>query len=350
LEYALKVAYFTAIREIKIADEPKPQLQRPHDVMLRMNILGVCGSDVHYYTHGRIGEQVLSYPFTIGHECSATVVEVGSAVKNLAPGDRVAVDPAFSCGRCDQCLGGRANTCRNIRFMGAPDQAPGASVEYYVLPAENCFRIPDSMSLEQAALVEPLTIGLYSVRLGQVFPGARMGVLGAGPIGLSVIMCAKAAGDCAIYASELLESRLAAAQRCGADWTANPRQCDIAAKIAELEPLGLDLVFECTGDPSCIDLGQRLLKPGGTLVMVGIPNDMQVSFDIHLMRRQELVFKNVRRQKGCIEPMIAMIQSGRIDPGRLLTHRFPLERIGEAFDTVAGYRDGVVKALVEMPT
>jgi L-iditol 2-dehydrogenase len=346
----MKVAYFTGLRDIQLADEPKPALSRPEDVLLRINWVGVCGSDVHYFTHGRIGEQILQYPATIGHELCATVAETGSAVKGLAPGDRVAVDPAISCGQCDQCRAGRANTCRKVKFMGAPGQVPGATVEYCVMPAENCLRIPDSMSLEQAVLVEPLSIGLYSVRLGQVFPGARMAVLGTGPIGLSVILCAKATANCTIYATELLDERIEAARRCGADWTGNPRHEDIAAAIADQEQLGLDLVFECSGDPACIDQGQQMLKPGGTLVIVGIPDDLHVQFDIHTMRCNELVFKNVRRQKGCMGPVIEMIGAGRIDPIPLVTHRFPLARIREAFETVASYRDGVIKALVEMPS
>jgi len=175
-------------------------------------------------------------------------------------------------------------------------------------------------------------------------------VLGAGPIGLSVLLCAKATAACTVYMTDLIDQRLAVARLCGADWTGNAGTDDVAAAIEQREPWGLDLVFECSGDPQIIDHAQRMLTPGGTLVLVGIPPAPRVSFDSHHMRRQELTFKNVRRQRGCVAPVIRLISQGRIDPDPLLTHRFPLERIRDAFELVADYRDGVIKAIVELST
>ncbi len=342
----MKVAYFTGLRELEIREEPRPKLDRPDAVLLRIDRVGVCGSDVHYYRNGRIGDQVVEYPATIGHECAGTVVEVGSAVGRLRPADRVAVDPAMVCGECDQCLAGRPNTCRELQFMGCPGEAPGAVAEYRVLPAENCFAIPEGVTLEQAVLVEPLSVGLYAVRLGRLGQEMRVGIFGAGPIGLSVLLCAKARASCRVYMTDLLDERLEVARQCGADWTGNAAGEDVEGAIGGREPRGLDLVFECSGDPACIDRAQRLLGPGGTLVLVGIAPVEQVSFDPHIMRRMELTFKNVRRQIGCVRPVIEMIGRGQIDPGPLLTHRFPLGRIREAFELVAGYRDGVIKAVI----
>jgi L-iditol 2-dehydrogenase len=344
----MKAAYFTGLRELEIRDAPEPKLQRPGDVVLRIDRVGVCGSDVHYYLDGRIGDQIVEYPATIGHECSGTVVEVGPAVEHLRPADRVAVDPAMVCGECDQCRGGRPNTCRKLQFMGCPGEALGALAEYRVLPGGNCFAIPEGMTLDQAALVEPLSVGLHAVRLGEVRPDVRIAVLGAGPIGLSVLLCAKAHGSCMVYMADLIDERLTVARQCGADWTGNADHGDATAEIAQQQPRGLDLVFECSGDPACIDEGQRLLRPGGTLVLVGIPPVEQVGFDPHVMRRKELCFQNVRRQIGCVGPVIRMIGRRQIDPAPLLTHRFPLTRIREAFELVAGYRDGVVKALIDV--
>ena len=344
----MRVAYFTGLRKLEICDVPEPKLTRPDAVLLRIDRVGVCGSDVHYYTQGRIGEQVVQYPATVGHECSGTVIEVGRAVERLKPGDRVAVDPAMVCGQCDQCRAGRPNTCRNIQFMGSPGQAPGAIAEYRVVPAENCLAIPDSVSLDQAALIEPLSIGLYAARVGDVYPAARIAVLGTGPLGLSVLLCAKAAAPCTVYATDLLDERLAVARKCGADWTGNPQKEDVVAQILEEAPWGLDMVFECSGDPSCIDQGMRLLTPGGTLLVIGIPPTAQVSFDAHVMRTKELAFKAVRRQKGCVAPAIRLISEGHVDTAPLLTHRFPLEQIQDAFELVAGYRDGVIKAVIEV--
>ena len=344
----MKVAYLTGLGQLEIRDEPEPGIERPGDVLVRIDRVGVCGSDVHYYTSGRIGQQICRYPESVGHECSGTVMEVGSAVEGLEAGDRVAVDPAFVCGACDQCQAGRRNTCRNIRFMGSPGQAPGAMAEYRVVPGSNCLVIPDAVSLDQAALAEPLTIGMHAVRLAELYPGARIAVLGSGPIGLGVLVCAKMTAPVSVYVTDLIDRRLAVAEACGADWTGSPEREDVVAAVAEREPRGLDVVFECSGDPACIDQGIRLLTPGGTLMLVGIPPTPQVSFDVHTTRTKELVLKNVRRQKGCIAPVIRSIAQGQIDTGLLLTHHFPLDEIRDAFELVAAYRDGVIKAMIHV--
>jgi L-iditol 2-dehydrogenase len=344
----MKTAYFTALRQLELRDEPEPTLAGAGDVLVRIERLGVCGSDVHYYVDGRIGDDRVRYPATLGHECAGTVVKVGPEVRNLTPGDRVAVDPAVSCGACDQCLAGRANTCRNLQFMGCPDQAPGAAAEYRVLPAINCFAVPETISLDEAALVEPLSIGLHAVRLAAMKPGARAAVLGVGPIGLGVLLCAKALAPATIHATDLIDARLDVARRCGADSTGNPRRDDVVAAIGREEPLGLDVVFECSGDPACLDQAQQLLAPGGTLVMVGIPPTVRVDFDAHLVRRKELTLRGVRRQNQCVGPVIELMASGRLDARGLVTHRFPLEGIREAFELVAGYRDGVIKAMIDV--
>ena len=344
----MRVAYFTGLRKIEIRDEPRPRIARPDDVLLRIERVGVCGSDVHYFVDGRIGQQLVEYPATLGHECAGTVVEVGSAVKDLAAGTRVAVDPAFSCGQCDQCKAGRAHTCRNLQFMGCPGEAPGAVADYRVVPARNCLAVPDSISLDVAALAEPLTVGRHAVRLAGLQANARIGILGTGPIGLSVLMCAKAIGSCTVYATDLIPERLEVARECGADWTGDPKSVDVEKEIGREQPHGLEVVLECSGDPACVDQAQRMLAPGGTLVMVGIPPVARISFDGHVMRRKELVHQAVRRQNACLGPVIRLIGEGRIDARRLLTHGFPLEQITDAFELVAAYRDGVVKAMIEL--
>ncbi len=344
----MKVAYFTALRRIELRDEPTPTIDQPEQVLVRIDRLGVCGSDVHYYAQGGIGLQRVAFPATLGHECAGTIVEVGSEVTRLKPGDRVAIDPAFACGTCDQCRVGRQHTCRNLRFMGCPGQAPGAAAELAVLPAANCLPVPDAVSLDMAVLAEPLSIGLHAVRLGEVYPAARIAILGSGPIGLSVLLCAKVQAPCTIYATDLLESRVELARQCGADLALNASQADAVATIAQHEPFGLDLVFECSGDPACMDHAAALLTPGGTLVQVGIPPAPRVEIDPHAFRVKELSVRNVRRQKGCVAPVIRMMAEGHIDAAPLVTHHFPLSQIGDAFELVADYRDGVVKAMVDV--
>lgn len=344
----MKVAYFTELRTIVINEEPEPGPPGPREVLVRIRRVGVCGSDVHYYLEGKIGDQILPYPATLGHECAGTVVAVGSEVRDLVPGMDVAIDPAFSCGQCDQCRSGRPHTCRNLRFMGAPGEAPGAAAEFRLVPAENCFPVPQGLSLEEAVLAEPLSIALHAIRLGGVTPGMRVGVIGCGPIGLGILAVLRHAGAGPLYASEPLAYRREVAVALGCRKTIDPRRQNVRDSILEEEPRGLDVVFECSGDPDVIDVAQEILTPGGTLVIVGIPTQPLVSFNIHRMRRVELTFRNVRRQVGCMKPALTALALGHVPSKLFLTHVFPLGRIGEAFETVAQYADGVVKALVDL--
>ncbi|MHB8899488.1 MAG: zinc-dependent alcohol dehydrogenase [Thermoguttaceae bacterium] len=343
----MREARFTALRKIAVADVAEPSIQQADQVKVRIDRVGICGSDVHYFVHGRIANRVVTYPATLGHECAGTVVDAGDQA-DLIPGTRVAVDPALTCGRCDQCRSGRSNTCRHLQFLGTPQEAPGAVADFRVLPARNCLPIPDSLSLDDAALIEPLSVGLHSVRLGQLTDAQRIGILGCGPIGLSVLLCARSqARGLTAFATDLLPERVAVARACGADW-AGVSDASLVETVLEKEPLGLDCVFECSGDPACIDQAMRMLTPGGRLILVGIPPTAELTFDVHRMRTSELTFRNVRRQEGCMEPVIRMMADGHIDAAPLITHRFPLDRIEPAFEMVAAYGDGVIKAMLDL--
>jgi L-iditol 2-dehydrogenase len=344
----MKAVFLTGIRQMEIRETSPPEISDPHGVLLRIGVVGVCGSDVHYYTTGRIGNLIVNYPEWTGHECAATVVGVGNQVKKVTVGQRVAVDPLIPCGRCDQCLSGREHTCRDQKFLACPGQGPGALAEYLVMPERSCYVIPDGMSMVQAAVVEPLSIGLYAQRLAKIQPGAKIAILGSGPIGLCVLLASCAACDCAVYATDLLDERLEVARRCGATWTGNPKQIDVVRAIRELEPLGVDFVFECAGQQETLDQSIELLKPGGTVLMIGIPEVDRVGFNIHTMRRKEIQLQNVRRQNECMAPAIELVSKGAIDLDKLVTHHFSLGETKQAFDLVADYRDGVVKAIVHV--
>ena len=344
----MRAAFLTGIRQMEIRETSQPEISDPHSVLLRIGAVGVCGSDVHYYTAGRIGSLVVKYPEWTGHECAGTIVGVGDQAKRLKVGQRVAVDPLIPCGHCDQCLSGREHTCRNQGFLACPGQGPGALAEYLVMPERSCYAIPGGMTMVQAAVVEPLSIGLYAQRLAQMQPGAKIAILGSGPIGLCVLLSSLAACDCTVYATDLLDERLEVARRCGATWTGNPKQTDVVRAIRELEPLGVDFVFECAGQQETLDQSIELLKPGGTVLMIGIPEVDRVSFSIHTLRRQEIRLQNVRRQNQCITPAIELVSNGAINLDQLVTHHFSLAETKQAFDLVADYRDGVVKAVVHV--
>jgi L-iditol 2-dehydrogenase len=344
----MQAAFLLGIRQIQIRETPEPKLSGPRDVLVRVETVGVCGSDVHYYTAGRIGSQVVESPWILGHECAGTVVAVGSAVTHLRPGERVAIDPLASCGSCDQCRAGRAHTCRNQKFLGSPGQLPGALCEFLVMPAESCFPVPSAMTAVQAAAVEPLSIAVYARQLSGAPLGAKIAILGTGPIGLCVMLACRAAGEPAIYATDLVDERLAVARRCGAEWVGNPTRQDIVAEISKRQPLGLDFVFECAGEQETLDQGIELIKPGGTLLIVGIPEEDRVSFNIHLLRRKEVRIENVRRQNRCVAPAIELVARGAVSLDPLVTHHFSLEETQAAFEMVAARRDGVVKAIVHL--
>ncbi len=333
------------IRKIEFRQVPDPQLQTDKDVLLKIAEVGVCGSDIHYYTKGRIGDQIVKYPFTVGHECSAIVTAVGKNVTHVKPGDRVAVDPAVACLQCDQCLSQRYNTCRHQRFLGCPDQIEGCLCEYIVMPEENCFRIGDTMSLIQAALVEPLSIGVYAAKLSKNIAAQAIGILGAGPIGLSVLLAAKHAGVAAFFVTDKINERLLIAKQVGASWIGNPDKDNLVDLI---KPNSLDAVFECCGDQQALDQALDLLKPGGELLILGIPDTNRVSFDVHKLRRKEISIQNVRRQNNCTQPAIDLIENKQLDIDFMATHHFSFEQTAEAFEMVASYEDGVIKAMIQV--
>lgn len=337
----------TGIRKMEMKEVPDPVIKEPDEVKIKMLTLGVCGSDIHYYTQGKIGSQQVKFPFTVGHEGAGMVIETGEKVTRVKTGDIIAIEPSLPCGKCDQCLAGRPHTCRNIRFLGCPGQAEGALSEFLVMPEANCIPLPDNLKPDHGSISEPLAIGVYAVKLSGGVNGLKIGILGFGPIGMSVMLAAKADGAEKIYVTDKIDRRLAIASLEKADYTGNPLRDNIIHGIRDKEPLGLDVVFECCGQQEALDQAVDLLKPGGKILIVGIPEFDNWSLNVENTRRRELMIRFVRRQVNCTEYAIEMMHNGRIDISNMVTHRFPLNRTKEAFDLVAGYEDGVMKAMID---
>jgi L-iditol 2-dehydrogenase len=250
------------------------------------------------------------------------------------------------CFKCDQCLAGRPHTCRNIIFMGCPGQAEGCLSEYVVIPSSSCYPISEKITFEQAALSEPLSIGLYATMLAGKLNKTRIAVLGSGPIGISVMLSANHYGAERVYMTDLLDERLTIAKSMGAHWTGNPDKEDIVNSIGKEEPLQLDVVFECCGKQEALNQAFTLLKPGGILVIVGVPSFENWIIGTEEMRKKELVIRNLRRQNEALHPTLELISSGKIKPQKMVTHTFMFDQVARAFDLVAGYKDGVMKAMI----
>jgi L-iditol 2-dehydrogenase len=337
----------TGIRRMEMKEVPTPALLSDHDVRIKLKATGVCGSDIHYYVSGKIGDQVVEYPFTVGHESAGQVEAVGKEVSRVKPGDRIAIEPAMPCWECDQCRAGRPHTCRNLRFLGCPGQAEGSLSEYIVMPESSCFKIPDHMSYDEAVISEPLAIGLYAVKQSIPMEGARVGILGFGPIGMSVLLPARALGASEVFVSDKIDERLNIAGENGATLTANAAHEDVVGKFTEQAPALLDVVFECCGQQDALENAVDLLKPGGKLMIIGIPEFENWSLPVDKCRRKELCIQNVRRQNESVQDALDMMASGALSVRAMATHRFPFERSKEAFDLVAAYGDGVMKAMID---
>ena len=344
----MKAQMLTGLRTIELREVPTPSMVCLTDVLLKVEVVGVCGSDVHYYETGRIGSQVVQYPFIVGHECAATVAAVGPAVKGLKVGQSVAVEPAVPCHTCDQCRVGRQHTCRGLKFLGCPGQIPGCLSEYLVMPAECCLPIDGRITPQQGALCEPFAIGVYAVQQSAVKPQMAVAILGAGPIGLSCLAAARAEGAGTVFMTEIISERVVIARKAGAGWVGNPRAEDVVAAIMKQQPGGLDVVYECAGQQETIDQALALLKPGGKLMLIGIPRHDKIYFCPDLMRRKEISVINVRRQNHCTQKAIDLIAQNKVNLDYMITHTFDFEHTAEAFELVAGYRDGVVKAMIKV--
>ncbi|MHC4122795.1 MAG: zinc-dependent alcohol dehydrogenase [Planctomycetota bacterium] len=343
----MKAVVLTGIRQMEIRDVPDPEIKRDTDVLLKIERVGVCGSDVHYYETGRIGSQIVQYPYIVGHECSATVVEVGKEVDKVKRGDEIVVEPAVSCDKCEQCRMGRENTCYNLKFLGTPGQGEGCLSEYIVMPQKCCFPTRGAITLEQAALCEPFAIGVYTVKNSMANEDTSIAILGSGPIGLSCMIAAKAKGINLIFMTDKLDYRVDIDKEQNAVWAGNPDREDIVKAILEHKPLGVDVVYECAGKQETIDEAVELLRPGGVIMLVGIPQLERISFAIDKIRRKELTIINVRRQNHCAQTAIDLVASGKARIDFMATHHFEFEQSKKAFDMVSGYSDGVVKAIIE---
>lgn len=342
----MKVVALTGIRKIEILEQPIPELINDNDVLIKVKSIGVCGSDIHYYKTGRIGSQIVKYPFVVGHEGAGIVIKTGKNVTRVKEGDKIAIEPSMPCFKCDQCNNGRHNTCRNLKFLGCPGQASGCLSEYIIMPESSCIPFYSDVSFAEALISEPLAIGIYAAKLAGDTKNKDIAILGYGPIGMSVHYALRIQGYGKIFVSDLLDYRLNISKEMGSNYIGNPSYENIEEKFLQKLPNGFDIIFECCGKQEAIDNSLQLLKPGGKIMLIGIPEFDNWIFNADLIRRKELSIINVRRQNHCSELAVELIDKKIIDVKPFITHQFNYKDSRIAFETVMNYSDKVMKAII----
>jgi L-iditol 2-dehydrogenase len=310
----MKVARLYSVGDIRLQDEPVPT-PGLNEALVRVTSVGLCGSDLLWFREAGIGDARLARPLVLGHEF-AGVTDAGQ---------RVAVDPAIPCEECEYCRTGNPNLCTQLRFAGH-GQEDGALREFVAWPKRYLFSIPDTVSDADGAMLEPLGVALHAVDLGKIQPGMRVGVFGCGPIGLLVIQVARLAGAMEVFVIEPLSTRLDIARGLDArEWTSGQE---------------VDVAFECAGENGAVEDAIAAAKPGGRVVLIGIPANDRTSFPASVARRKGLTIKLVRRMKFTYPRAIQLVESGKVDVRSLVSHQFPLEQAQQAF-TVAQRREGL---------
>lgn len=312
---------------LRVEQVGRPSLDADQ-VLVRIESVGVCGSDVHYFREGRIGDFVVEAPLILGHEASGVIVAVGSAVAPARIGERVAIEPQRACRLCPQCKRGRYNLCVNIEFYATPP-IDGAFAEYAAIQADYAFRIPDGMSLDAAALCEPLSVGVWSNQKAGTAPGSRILIAGAGPIGIVAAQVARAFGASEVIVTDPVAERRATVLRFGASQVIDPVAEDVGALGLEV-----DAFIDASGAPSAVRAGIRALGPGGRAVLVGMGAD-DVNLPVSRIQGRELVVTGVFRYANTWPIAIGLAASERVDLDALVTGHFGLDQVEAAFTATA---------------
>ncbi len=351
----MRVAVMHGIRDVRLETRaiPKPNAD---EVLVKIQRVGVCGSDVHYFTDGHIGHYVVEKPMILGHESAGVVAAVGSEVSSLKIGDRVSLEPGYPCRTCYHCKRGRYNLCPDMTFMATPP-IDGAFAEYVAWKSDFVFKIPDSMSLDAAALLEPLAVGVWAVQRAQIGMGASVVVFGAGPIGCTTLQAAKAAGATTIIAVDLEPFRLELAKKLGATHTINGRDNNVLEQIRAITSLltgltgssaGVDAAFETAGSLITCRMTIEATRSGGVAILVGLPADPLVSLDIVAAASREVDIRGQFRYANCYPAALELVAQGRVNLDAMITHRFHLDQAHQALEFSDKEKKTSMKVMVEV--
>jgi L-iditol 2-dehydrogenase len=335
-----RAAVLYAAGDLRVEDRATPE-PGPREVLVEIAAVGVCGSDVHYYEHGRIGSFVVREPMVLGHESSGRVVALGPGASKHAIGDRVALEPGVPCGACRECRTGRYNLCRDVRFFATPP-IDGAFANFVTIHEDFAFALPESVSDQAGALMEPLSVGVWACRKAGVGPGDRVLVTGAGPIGLLALQAARAFGATEVTVSDVNPHRLALAERTGATRTIN-----VAETPLEECDIEVDALIECSGHPASLKAGVAALRPAGTAVLVGMGPEEEGTVPLSLLQNRELWLTGTFRYANTYPTAIALAADGRVDLEAIITGHYGLDEAEAALR--AGREDPAAVKVMVMP-
>jgi D-xylulose reductase len=343
----MKAVVLERAHELSLRDIDLPLKLGPRDVKIAVDTVGICGSDVHYYTHGRIGSFIVKSPMVLGHEAAGVVVEVGSEVKTLKPGDRVCMEPGVPDMSSRSSRLGQYNVDPNVTFWATPP-VHGCLTAHVVHPEAFTYKLPDNVSFAEGALVEPFAIGMQAASKAKIAPGDVALVIGAGTIGIMVALAALAGGCSRVIVSDLMQEKLDIVGRYKGVTTVNVRNEKLASRVSELTGgWGADVVFEASGSPKAYDGIFDLVRPGGALVLVGMPVD-PVPFDVVAACVKEARIETIFRYANVHARAIELIASGKVDLKPLISGTFPFEKSIEAIERAASGRPGDVKLQIKV--
>ncbi|QIO21982.1 NAD(P)-dependent alcohol dehydrogenase [Haloarcula sp. JP-L23] len=339
----MRTAVLAEPTEFELEDRPRPS-PGPDDVLVAIRDVGICGSDVHYYEHGRIGDYVVEDPLVLGHESAGEVVAVGENVTGLEAGDRVALEPGVPCRRCAHCKRGDYHLCEDVTFMATPPH-DGAFAEYVSWPADFAYELPDSVSTAEGALCEPLSVGIHACRRGDVGTGDTVLVTGAGPIGLLVMEAARAAGATDVIVTDVVAEKLSLAAERGADLTVDVTETDLESAVEEYtDGVGADVVVEASGAEPSIRSTLDAVRRGGTVVLVGLADEATVPFDVLEVIDNEIDVHGSFRYKNTYDAAVDLLADGVVDVEGIIDFESSLDAIDDAFQRAM--EPAVVKGMI----
>ncbi|MBS6520143.1 MAG: NAD(P)-dependent alcohol dehydrogenase [Clostridiales bacterium] len=343
----MKVAVMNGIGKMGFVEREIPQ-PKENEVLVKLEYVGICGSDLHYYETGAIGNYVVEPPFVLGHEPGGVVVEVGENVTHLKVGDRVALEPGKTCGHCEFCKEGKYNLCPDVVFFATPP-VDGVFQEYVAHEADLCFKLPENVSTLEGALIEPLAVGFHAAIQGDAHLGQKAVVMGAGCIGLVSMMALKARGVSEVYVVDIMEKRLEKALELGATGVINGMKENVAARVDELTAgRGMDLVVETAGTEVTTRQAIEIAKKGSNIVLVGYSKSGEMTLPMSLVLDKELTFKTVFRYRHIYPMAIEAVASGKVNLKGIVTDIFTLDEAQKAMDYSVNNKADIVKAVIKI--